>query len=76
MKVLLDQGVSHRLRHLLQEVLDGVPVESVLFHKWEALCDEEQLIRARNDGFTVLLTTDKNLAHEQAPLSIAVINIG
>lgn len=75
MKVLLDQGVSHRLRHPLQEALDGVSVESVLFHKWDALRDDELLIRARNDGFTVLLTTDKNLAREQAPLSIAVITL-
>ena len=75
MKVLLDQGVSHRLRLPLQEALDGVPVESVLFHKWETLRDDELLIRARETGFTVLLTTDKNLAREQAPLSIAVITL-
>ncbi len=80
MKVLLDQEVSHRLRHPLQEALNGVPVESVLFHKWEALRDEalrddELLDRARSDGFRVLLTTDKNLACEQAPLSIAVITL-
>ncbi len=75
MKVLLDQGVSHRLRHPLQAALDGVPVESVLFNKWEALSDDELLIRARDDGFTVLLTTDKNLAREQAPHLIAVITL-
>ena len=75
MKVLLDQGVSHRLRHPLQEALGGAPVESVLFHKWDALRDDELLNRARNDVFTVLPTTDKNLAREQVPLSIALITL-
>ncbi len=44
-----------------------------MFRGWSALTDAELQARARNDGFTVLLTTDKRLAREQAPLSIAVI---
>lgn len=44
-----------------------------MFRNWSALTDAELLARARSDGFTVLLTTDKRLAREQAPLSIAVI---
>ena len=75
MKVLLDQGATYRLKHPLQEALDGLPVASVLFHKWDALRNEELSIRARKDEFTVLLTTDKNLAREQVPLSIAVITL-
>ena len=35
----------------------------------------ELSIHVRGNGFTVLLTTDKNLACEQAPLSIALITI-
>ena len=73
MKVLLDHGVSPRLRRPLQEALDGVSVESAIFHDWSALTDAELLVRARSHGFTVLLTTDKRLAREQAPLSIAVL---
>ncbi len=73
MKVLLDHGVSPRLRRPLQDALDGIPVESTMFRDWSALTDAELLARARSGGFTVLLTTDKRLAREQAPLSVAVI---
>jgi len=73
MKVLLDHGVSSRLRRPLQDALNGIAVESAMFRDWSALTDAELLSRARRDGFTVLLTTDKRLAREQAPLSIAVI---
>ena len=44
-----------------------------MFRDWSALTDSELLDRARSEGFAVLLTTDKGLAREQAPLSIAVI---
>ncbi len=44
-----------------------------MFHNWSALTDSELLDRARSEVFAVLLTTDKRLAREQAPLSIAVI---
>lgn len=44
-----------------------------MFRNWHTLPDDELLARARRDGFTVVLTTDKRLAREQAPLSIAVI---
>lgn len=73
MKVLLDHGVSPRLRRPLQDALDGIPVESAMFRNWSTLTDGELLTCARRDGFTVLLTTDKRLAREQAPLPIAVI---
>ena len=73
MKVLLDQGVSPRLRRPLQDALDGAPVESAMFRNWGTLTDRELLARAHDDGFTVLLTTDKRMAREQAPLSVAVI---
>lgn len=75
MKVLLDHGVSPRLRRPLQDALDDISVESATFHNWSALTDNELLARARRHGFTVLLTTDKRLAREQAPLSIAVVTL-
>ena len=46
-----------------------------MFHDWNALTDAELLARARSDGFTVLLTTDKRLAREQAPLPMAVTSL-
>ena len=73
MKVLLDVGVSHRLRRPLQETLDGAPVESAIFRGWQELKDDELLARAHADEFTALLTTDKRLAQEQASLALAVI---
>ncbi len=62
-----------RLRRPLQDALDGIPVQSALFRDWSTLTDAKLLARARSGGFTVLLTTDKRLAYEQAPLSLAVI---
>ncbi len=75
MKVLLDHGVSPRLRRPLREALDGIFVESAMFHDWSALTDAELLARARSDGFTGLLTTDKRLAREQAPLPMALVSL-
>ncbi len=62
-----------RLRRPLQDALDGIPVESALFRDWSTLTDAELLARARSGRFTVLVTTDKRLACEQAPLSLAVM---
>ena len=43
MKVLLDVGVSPRVRLPLQAVLDGTPVESAVYHRWRSLGDAELL---------------------------------
>lgn len=61
------------MRLPLQNALDGVPVESAMFRNWNALNDDELLARAHEAGFTVLLTTNKRLAQEQSPLTLAVI---
>ena len=75
MKVLLDVGISPRLRAVLSEALGGAAVESAVFHDWRALRNGELLRRAQRRGFTTLVTADKRLAQEQAPLPIAVVTV-
>ena len=75
MKVLLDVGISPRLRSILSDALDGAVVESAVFHDWRTLRNGELLRRAGELGFTTLVTADKRLAREQAPLPIAVIAV-
>jgi len=72
-KILLDVGVSHRLRVPLQAALSGVSVESAQFRGWGSLRDDDLLAQAEASGFTILITTDKRLAIEQSPMSLAVI---
>ena len=75
MKVLLDVGITPRLRSVLSEALDGAVVESAVFHDWRTLQNGELLRRAQQRGFTTLVTADKRLAQEQAPLPIAVVAV-
>ncbi|MDE0455921.1 MAG: hypothetical protein OXI15_01390 [Chromatiales bacterium] len=75
MKVLLDVGVSPRLRQPLQRQLDGVVVESAVFHNWRSLRDDELLAMAERSGFTTLVTTDKRMAEEQPHAPIAIIAV-
>lgn len=44
-----------------------------MFRNWSTLADGGLPARARDDGFAVLLATDRRTAREQAPLSVAVI---
>ncbi len=75
MKVLLDVGISPRLRLPLQEALDDAPVESAVFNQWRALRDDELLAQASLSGFTVLVTTDKKLGAEQKHPDVADIMV-
>lgn len=75
MKVLLDVGISPRLRSILSDALGGAVVESAVFRDWRTLRNGELLRRASELGFTTLVTADKRLAREQAPLPIAVIAV-
>ena len=74
MKVLLDVGVSPRLRQLLKHQLGGVPVESAVYHNWRSLPDNELLAEAERDGFTTVITTDKRMAEEQQHATIVAID--
>ena len=75
MKVLLDVGVSPRLRQPLQQQLGGVVVESAVFHNWRSLRDDELLAVAERGGFTALITTDKRMAMEQRNPPIAIVAV-
>lgn len=74
MKVLLDVGISPRLRTGtgLRDALDGAPVESAVFREWRTLRNSELIEKAHRHGFTALVTSDKRLAKEQRHLPIAV----
>ena len=73
MGVLLDVGISPRLRTGLQDALDGAPVESAVFREWRTLRNSELIEKAHQHGFTALVTSDKRLAKEQRHLPIAVV---
>ncbi len=75
MKVLLDVGISPRLRPALQEALGGAVAESAIFRSWRTLRNSELLEEAYRAGFTTLVTSDKRLALEQARLPIAVVAV-
>ena len=75
MKVLLDVGISPRLRSALSAALGGAVVESAAFHGWRSLRNGELLQRAQGLGFTTLLTADKRLAQEQPRLPVAVVAV-
>lgn len=75
MKVLLDVGVSPRLRQLLKHQLGGIPVESAVYRNWRSLPDNELLAKAERDGFTTVITTDKRMAEEQRHATIAIVAI-
>ena len=75
MKVLLDAGVSPRLRIPLGTALGNVPVETARHRGWDALQDEELLERGASEGFTVLVTTDKSLGTEQPDSPLAVVAV-
>ena len=75
MKVLLDVGVSPRIRLTLQAALDDAPVESAVYHQWRSVSDAEWLAEASARGFTVLVTTDKRLAEQQQHPDLAVLSI-
>ena len=76
MKVLLDVGVSHRLRLLLQDALGGMPVESAIFRHIGVNSGTTNSSHAptRRDS-PPWSTTDKRLATEQPVLPLAVIAV-
>jgi hypothetical protein len=61
MLVLLDNGAPRGLAQLL----DGHSVEEARMRGWEELANGELLDVAEQAGFEVLVTTDKNIRHQQ-----------
>jgi hypothetical protein len=74
MLVLLDQGTPVPLRPFLT----SHTVRTVAEQRWATLGNGELLNAAETAGFDVLLTTDKNIRHQQnlANRKIAVVVLG
>jgi len=60
-RILFDQGVPVPLRHHLADH----SVKTAAELRWATLSDRELLDRAEADGFDLLITTDRNLKHQQ-----------
>lgn len=71
MRVLLDENLPHRLRHLRP----GHDVVSVEYLGWKATRNGALLARAASGGFAVLVTKDQGIAYEQnlTTLPVAVV---
>ena len=69
--MLFDQGTPVPLRDYLAQD----QVETAFERGWSTLTNGELLARAENEGFEVLVTTDKNLPSQQNfdELSIAIV---
>ena len=61
MRILFDQGTPAPLRH----VLVGHSVETAFELGWGTLQNGALIATAEDNGFDVLLTTDKNLKYQQ-----------
>ena len=62
-KVLLDVGISPRLRLPLQQALDDAPVESAVFNQWRTLRDDQLLALASLQPAGLSLATAKLILH-------------
>ena len=66
MKVLFDQGTPAPLRRLLP----GHEVRTAYEMGWSALLNGELLRAAEAEGFAAIVTTDKNMRHQQDVASL------
>jgi hypothetical protein len=74
MLILFDQGTPVGIRNSLQ----GHVVKTAREQGWSTLSNSELLHAADEAGFEVLLTTDKNLIHQQnlSDRKIAIVVLG
>ena len=74
MKLLLDENLPKRLKH----ELNMFEVATVQEMGWRSKSNGELLRLMQGDGFTVLLTFDKNLQHQQNfaryPITVLVLS--
>ena len=61
-KVLLDENLPVKLKYRLQDVCD---IYTVSDKGWNALENGDLLDAMQKDGFDYLITSDKNLQHQQ-----------
>ena len=73
MRLLLDVGVSPRLRQPFRQQLGGALVKCAEHHNWRSLRDHDPLSAAERGGFTAPTTTDGRMAAEQPHTPIAII---
>ena len=73
MRVLLDENLPIRLRHLFAE---GVEAETVRYREWTSL-DNGELLEAAARAFDVFVTMDRGIPHQQnlSDLDIGVLLI-
>ena len=69
-KVLLDENLPVKLKYRLQDVCE---IYTVRDKSWNALENGELITAMQNDNFDYLITSDKNLQHQQ---NILKYNIG
>lgn len=73
MKLLLDENVTHDLRH----EVTGHDCRTVSYQGWQGTKNGELIKLAAEAGFDALLTNDTNMPHqqneEQLPLAIIVL---
>ncbi|SRR6266404_6520365 len=74
MRVLFDQGTPLGIR----DSLHGHVVKTAREQGWSTLLNGELLLMAEQEGFDVLLTTDKNLVYQQnlSKRKIAIVVVG
>ena len=74
MRILFDQGVPRGLTASLR----GHEVTEARKLKWERISNGELLKLAESAGFDLLLTTDKNVRHQQnlADRKISIVVLG
>lgn len=68
MKVLLDENVSHTLRHFLP----GHDVFTTRFMGWAGVENGELLAKAHAAGFHALLTSDAGIPYQQNPSNLLI----
>jgi len=61
MRVLLDENLPIRLRHLFDE---DVTAETVRYREWTSL-DNGALLRAAEAGYDAFVTMDRGIPHQQ-----------
>jgi len=70
LKILLDESVPR----LVKRSLPSWPITTVQELGWSAIKNGELLARAREQGFTILITADRNLRYQQqVPQELAML---
>jgi hypothetical protein len=74
MRILFDHGTPIGIA----KALSGHDVTEAIDRGWEKVSNGELLAAAENEGFDLLLTTDKNIRHQQnlAARKIGILVLG